>query len=79
MLTVLRGLSESEREPIKARIGEGRMRARERGVHLGRQPARPNKPSYATAIWHREYYSSATGSASLSGSTAVPSIVASLS
>src|SRR5262245_16889641 len=36
MLTVLGGLAEFERELIKARTGEGRRRAKERGVHLGR-------------------------------------------
>jgi DNA invertase Pin-like site-specific DNA recombinase len=36
MLTVLGGLAEFERELIKARTGEGRRRAKERGVHMGR-------------------------------------------
>src|SRR5262245_38190061 len=36
MLTVLGGLDEFERELIKARTGEGRRRAKERGIHLGR-------------------------------------------
>src|SRR5262249_11245160 len=36
MLTVLGGLAEFERELIRARTGEGRMRARERGVKFGR-------------------------------------------
>ena len=36
MLTVLGGLAEFERELICARTGEGRKRARERGVHMGR-------------------------------------------
>jgi DNA invertase Pin-like site-specific DNA recombinase len=39
MLTVLGGLAEFERELIKARTGEGRQRARARGVHMGRPPA----------------------------------------
>jgi DNA invertase Pin-like site-specific DNA recombinase len=39
MLTVLGGLAEFERELIRARTSEGRRRARERGVHLGRPPA----------------------------------------
>jgi DNA invertase Pin-like site-specific DNA recombinase len=39
MLAVLRGLAEFERELIKARTGEGRRRAKARGVHLGRPPA----------------------------------------
>jgi DNA invertase Pin-like site-specific DNA recombinase len=36
MLTVLGGLAEFERELIRARTGEGRKRAKERGVRLGR-------------------------------------------
>jgi DNA invertase Pin-like site-specific DNA recombinase len=38
MLTVLGGLAEFERELIRARTGEGRTRAKERGVKLGRKP-----------------------------------------
>ena len=38
MLTVLGGLAEFERELIRARTGEGRKRARARGVHIGRPP-----------------------------------------
>ena len=38
MLTVLGGLAEFERELICARTGEGRQRAKERGVRLGRKP-----------------------------------------
>ena len=36
MLTVLGGLAEFERELIRARTGEGRKRAQERGVMFGR-------------------------------------------
>src|SRR3954462_4994195 len=36
MLTVLGGLAEFERELIRARTGEGRARAQERGVRFGR-------------------------------------------
>jgi DNA invertase Pin-like site-specific DNA recombinase len=36
MVTVLGGLAEFERELIRARTGEGRKRARERGVRFGR-------------------------------------------
>ena len=36
MLTVLGGLAEFERELIRARTGEGRKRAKERGVRFGR-------------------------------------------
>lgn len=39
MLTVLGGLAEFERELIKARTGEGRSRAKARGVKMGRPPA----------------------------------------
>jgi DNA invertase Pin-like site-specific DNA recombinase len=38
MLTVLGGLAEFERELISARTGEGRERAKERGVKMGRKP-----------------------------------------
>jgi DNA invertase Pin-like site-specific DNA recombinase len=38
MLTVLGGLAEFERELIRARTGEGRKRAKERGVLFGRPP-----------------------------------------
>jgi DNA invertase Pin-like site-specific DNA recombinase len=39
MLTVLGGLAEFERELIRARTGEGRKRAQERGVRFGRPAA----------------------------------------
>ncbi len=35
---ILGGLAEFERELIKARTGEGRERAKARGVHMGRPP-----------------------------------------
>jgi len=38
MLTVLGGLAEFERELIRIRTGEGRARAKARGVKLGRKP-----------------------------------------
>src|ERR1700723_2095387 len=38
MLTVLGGLAEFERELIRVRTGEGRERAKARGVVLGRKP-----------------------------------------
>ena len=38
MLTVLGGLAEFERELIRTRTGEGRARAKARGVRLGRPP-----------------------------------------
>jgi DNA invertase Pin-like site-specific DNA recombinase len=39
MLTILGGLAEFERELIKIRTGEGRIRAKARGVHMGRHSA----------------------------------------
>jgi DNA invertase Pin-like site-specific DNA recombinase len=39
MLTVLGGLAEFERDLIRARTGEGRERAKARGVHMGRPHA----------------------------------------
>src|ERR1700674_507640 len=38
MLTVLGGLAEFERDLIRARAGEGRERAKARGVKMGRKP-----------------------------------------
>ncbi len=38
MLTVLAGLAEFERDLIRTRTGEGRERAKARGVRLGRKP-----------------------------------------
>jgi DNA invertase Pin-like site-specific DNA recombinase len=38
MLTVLGGLAEFERDLIRSRTGEGRARAKARGVKLGRKP-----------------------------------------
>jgi DNA invertase Pin-like site-specific DNA recombinase len=38
MLTVLGGLAEFERELIRTRTGEGRQRAKARGVIMGRRP-----------------------------------------
>jgi hypothetical protein len=38
MLTVLAGLAEFERDLIRARTGEGRERAKARGVKMGRKP-----------------------------------------
>jgi DNA invertase Pin-like site-specific DNA recombinase len=38
MLTMLAGLAEFERELIRARTGEGRKRAMERGIRFGRPP-----------------------------------------
>jgi DNA invertase Pin-like site-specific DNA recombinase len=38
MVTILAGLAELERELIRARTGEGRTRAKARGVRFGRKP-----------------------------------------
>jgi DNA invertase Pin-like site-specific DNA recombinase len=38
MLTVLGGLAEFERELIRTRTGEGRARAKTRGIDMGRPP-----------------------------------------
>ena len=38
MLTILGGLAEFESNLIRARTGEGRERAKERGVKMGRKP-----------------------------------------
>jgi DNA invertase Pin-like site-specific DNA recombinase len=43
MLTVLGGLTEFERDLIRARTSEGRERAKARGVKLGRKP-KPTPP-----------------------------------
>jgi DNA invertase Pin-like site-specific DNA recombinase len=47
MVTILAGLAEFERELIRARTGEGRKRAKDRGVKFGR-------PSKLTAHQQRE-------------------------
>jgi DNA invertase Pin-like site-specific DNA recombinase len=49
MLTVLGGLAEFKRELIKARTGEGRKRARARGVKFGR-PSKLNPHQRREAI-----------------------------
>src|SRR5262249_7699709 len=38
LVTMLAGIAEFERKLIKARTGEGRARAKARGVHMGRPP-----------------------------------------
>ena len=53
MLTVLGGLAEFERELIKARTGEGRKRAKARGIHMGRPPAL-NRDQRREALTRRE-------------------------
>ena len=52
-LTVLGGLAEFERELIKVRTGEGRERAKARGVVLGRKP-KLTKHQQKEAIARRE-------------------------
>src|SRR6476661_1841010 len=53
MLTVLGGLAEFERELIRVRTGEGRVRAKARGVHMGR-PFKLNRHQRQEAIARRE-------------------------
>lgn len=53
MLTVLGGLAEFERELIKARTGEGRERAKARGVHMGR-PTALNRDQRREALARKE-------------------------
>ncbi|MFG1391630.1 recombinase family protein [Xanthobacter agilis] len=54
MLTVLGGLAEFERELIKARTGDGRVRAKTRGVKFGR-PLKLNQDQQREALarWKR--------------------------
>src|SRR5215475_8332885 len=53
MLTVLGGLAEFERELIRIRTGEGRVRAKARGVHMGR-PFKLNPHQRCEALARRE-------------------------
>jgi len=53
MLTVLGGLAEFERDLIRARTGEGRERAKARGVKMGRKP-KLTPHQQAEAIRRRE-------------------------
>jgi len=52
ILTVLGGLAEFERELIRARTAEGRARAKDRGIHMGR-PAKltPHQMTEVLARW----------------------------
>ena len=50
MLTVLGGLAEFERELIRARTGEGRKRAQERGVRFGRPRKLTPIPAEGSAV-----------------------------
>jgi len=60
MLTVLGGLAEFERELIRVRTGEGRVRAKARGVHMGR-PFKLNRHQQREAIARREAGEALTG------------------
>jgi DNA invertase Pin-like site-specific DNA recombinase len=53
MPTVLGGLAEFERDLIRARTGEGRERAKARGVKMGRKP-KLTPHQQAEAIKRRE-------------------------
>ena len=53
MLTVLGGLAEFERDLLRARTGEGRERAKARGVKMGRKP-KLTPHQQAEAIKRRE-------------------------
>jgi DNA invertase Pin-like site-specific DNA recombinase len=53
MLTVLGGLAEFERELIRARTGEGRLRAQARGVKMGR-PAKLTSHQIKAALRRRD-------------------------
>jgi hypothetical protein len=59
MLAVLGGLAEFESALINARTGEGRARAKERGVKMGRKPTLT--PPTAGEIWTRTPLYSFTG------------------
>jgi DNA invertase Pin-like site-specific DNA recombinase len=54
MLTVLGGLAEFERELIRARTGEGRERAKTRGVKMGRKPKLRSARRSSAAIMARK-------------------------
>jgi DNA invertase Pin-like site-specific DNA recombinase len=53
LLTVLGGLAEFERELIRARTGEGRARAKAKGVHMGR-PSKLTRHQKQEAIARRD-------------------------
>src|SRR5258708_4421278 len=59
MLTVLGGLAEFERELIRARTGEGRARAKSRGVHMA-LPPKLTPPQRHEAFKRRESAASLT-------------------
>jgi DNA invertase Pin-like site-specific DNA recombinase len=53
LLTILGGLAEFERELIRARTGEGRARAKAKGVHMGR-PSKLTRHQKQEAITRRD-------------------------
>jgi DNA invertase Pin-like site-specific DNA recombinase len=55
MLTVLCGLPEFERDLIRARGGEGRERAKARGVKLGRKPKLSAHQQREAIRWRDEH------------------------
>jgi DNA invertase Pin-like site-specific DNA recombinase len=57
MLTVLGGLAEFERELILARTGDGRARAKARGVRFGRPSALTSPSAAGSATTPREWRS----------------------
>jgi DNA invertase Pin-like site-specific DNA recombinase len=72
MLTVLGGLAEFERDLIRARTGEGRERAKARGVKLGRKPKLTDHQR-REAIRRRRRVESRTPRRSFGSSTMKPS------
>ncbi len=51
MLTILGGLAEFERELIRSRTGEGRVRAKARGIKFGRKPKlSPDQQAYVARL-----------------------------
>ena len=59
MLTVLGGLAEFERDLIRTRTGEGRARAKARGVKLGRKPKltlHQKQEAIAVRLLHGKYF-----------------------
>jgi DNA invertase Pin-like site-specific DNA recombinase len=57
LVTMLAGIAEFERELIKARTGDGRTRAKARGVKFGRPPKLPaaccgrDADGYRSVVW----------------------------
>ena len=51
MLTILGGLAEFERDLIRSRTGEGRVRAKARGIKFGRKPIlSPDQQAYVARL-----------------------------